>query len=419
MTKIFSALRQIKKDKASSFLLTISLLIILSVVFGMNILDTQIISPLANKKAPITKANEYEVFGFAPYWTINKLDNVDYNVLTTLSYFGVPINSDGTLDKSNVGYQTFESDKATDVFNKAHSYGTRVVLTITQMDNDSIKNLLDDKKAQEKAIKNSINLVDARGIDGINVDFEYVGDPGNEYRKKFTSFVGKLKNELNNKIPGSKLSVSVYASSVKLPKIYDIKGLSQNSDEIFMMAYDFATSGSDTVIPTAPLYGYKEGKYWYDVSTAVDDFLTQMPAKKLVLGLPWYGYNYPVSEPGIKVAKYQGYSYYYWYNRRRYLAQFLPTANAQTYQNAEDSITAEKEGWDDVGKVGWKAYQEDGIWRMIFLDDTKSLKLKYDFAKNKNLGGVGMWALGFDSGKTELWSLLSDEFGLELAKAVN
>ncbi|HVT01109.1 MAG TPA: glycoside hydrolase family 18 protein [Patescibacteria group bacterium] len=419
MTKILSNLNAIKNDRISRWLLTISACIVLSVIFGLSFLDVKMISPLGAKKtaeAP-QKKSQYEVFGFAPYWTIGKLENVDFNVLTTLAYFGVPVNPDGTLDKTNVGYQKFESEDATTLFNKAHSYGTRVVLTLTQMDNDSIMEFLDDSNAQRLAIKNSVKLVKDRNIDGINVDFEYVGDPGDEYRAKFTKFVGSLEASLHKSISNSNLSVSVYATSAKMPKLYDITSLSKNSDSIFMMAYDFATSGSSNAIPTAPLYGYKEGKYWYDISTAVDDFLAKMPANKLILGLPWYGYNYPVSQPEIKAAKYQGYSYYYWYNRKRYLAQFLPTANAQTYESAIDTIKAEKTGWDDIGKVSWMAYQEDGIWRMIFLDDSKSLKIKYDFAKDKKLGGVGIWALGFDSGKNELWSLLSDEFGVELAKA--
>jgi len=53
---------------------------------------------------------------------------------------------------------------------------------------------------------------------------------------------------------------------------------------------------------------------------------------------------------------------------------------------------------------------------MIFLDDSKSLKIKYQFAKEKNLAGVGMWALGFDDGKHELWNLLNLEFGNMLAR---
>ncbi len=401
-------------------LVSLSFLLLLGLYLSVNGKNIEtIISPIIATLSPLKPLNEakstHEVFGFAPYWTLHKLDNVDFSTLTTLAYFDVPITADGNLDKDSLGYQRFHSKQATELFQKAHDHGTRVVLTVTIMDNDTIEAFLDSEEAQERAISQAVTEVKNRGIDGINVDIEYVGDSGKARRDRFSAFVKNITDRMHESLPGSYVTVSVYASSVKVKKLYDIASIGNSSDGVFMMAYDFATSGSDTVIPTSPLYGYKEGKYWYDVSTAVEDFLVHMPAEKLILGLPWYGYNYPVSNPEVKASKYEGYSYYYWQNRRRQLAHFKPKANAQTYTAASEEITPEKTGWDDVGKVGWKAYQTDGIWRMIFLDDEKSLKLKYQFAKEKNLGGVGMWALGFDDGRHELWAQLKSEFGEKLA----
>lgn len=365
------------------------------------------------KKDP--NKNTYEVFGFAPYWTLNKLDNVNFNVLTTLAYFGLSVQIDGNVDVTDSGYQKFYSDEATQLFNKAHQNGTRVVATITQMDNASILSFLDDLQAQDRAIDNIVGIVESRGIDGINVDFEYSGDPGDAYRQQFSSFVGKLSKTMHTRMPGSNLTVSVYASAAKFPKIYDLATLSRETDGIFMMAYDFATAGSASAMPTSPLYGFKEGKYWYDVSTAVDDFLTQMPKEKLILGLPWYGYDYPVASPEVKAQRDYGYYTYYWYKGRQY-SRFVARSQAysSTYSLAKNGITPDQTGWDETAEVGWIAYQGNDGWRMMFLDDSQSLGIKYDFAKQKGLGGVGMWALGFDAGNTELWTLLEDKFGKKL-----
>lgn len=373
---------------------------------------SDILSPLAETKPG------YEVFGFAPHWTFNKLDNIDFETLTTLAYFGVEAKPDGNLDKEGVGYETFMSPKATQLFKKAHQNGTRVVLTITQMDNDNIKELMDDPALQESIITQTVEMVKNRGIDGVNIDFEYTGDPGQEYRDKFTLFSDNLTDRVHSEIPGSRVTASVYASAVKDPKIYDIKTLSEATDGIFMMAYDFAVAGSKNAIPTAPLYGYKEGKYWYDISTAVEAFLTQMPSNKLILGVPWYGYNYAVQSPKIKTPINRGYYTYYKRGRRTY-SQFVPLkSHAQTYALVKKELSADntgisnyQEGFDEIGKVSWKAYLEGGIWRMIFIDDVKSQAFKYDFAKEKNLAGVGMWALGFDDGNPEIWELLKDKFG--------
>lgn len=132
------------------------------------------------------------------------------------------------------------------------------------------------------------------------------------------------------------------------------------------------------------------------------------------MGLPWYGYNYPVTTPAIKAQKDYGYYSYYWYRGRRYKT-FIgrPGAYAATYATAKN-VTPDMQGWDDTAQVGWQAYKGDDGWRMIFLDDARSLSVKYDFAKAKGLGGVGMWALGFDDGNTELWQLLENKFGKKL-----
>lgn len=382
--------------------------IVFSPIFIKN---PSLISPLSEFKAQQNK----EVFGFAPYWNLNKLNNIDFSVLTTLAYFDVPVDGLGNMDTEGYGYQTFLGDQATNLFKKAHANGTRVVLTLTQMNNADIESLMDNPDGQDNLIQNVTSLVKKRGVDGVNVDFEYTGDPGAGYRNEFSDFVYNLTNKIHKEIPNSQVTVSVYASAVKDPKIYDIKKIAQVSDGVFMMAYDFATASADQVMPTDPLNGHKEGKYWYDISTAVDDFLKVMPSNKLILGLPWYGYDYPVDKPGVKEDTLPGYYSYYWWGGYRYSYYVAPPpSKTQTYAKVQNTIRPVKTGWDEYGKVGWKAYIEDGVWRMIFIDDVKSLKIKYDFAKDKQLAGVGIWALGNDEGKKELWSLLSDEFGNKL-----
>lgn len=412
---VINPIKEFVKSKANRYKLAVladllCLLLVVTYIVPVNLNGFSLLSPTPLK--PLTQnKGEYEVFGFAPYWTFNKLDSVDFTTLTTLSYFGIEVNGNGDLIKDDLGYETFQSEKATELFRKAHSYGTRVVLTLTQMNNDSILALMDSKEAQNNVIDQAVQEVKSRGIDGINIDFEYVGNPGQEYRDKFSKFIKMLTQKTEREIPYSHVSVSVYASAVKDPKIYDIATLAKNNIKIFMMAYDFAVAGSDNAIPTAPLYGYQKGKYWYDIATAVKDFLTLMPANKLILGVPYYGYNYLVYNPEVKA---ETRPYYSW--RGQPTAQTYALASNNIKPNME-GIDSYKTGWDPDGKVGWVAYHvtQTDTWRMIFLDDSRSLGLKYDFAKQQNLAGIGMWALGFDEGKTELWNLLREKFGAKLA----
>lgn len=405
-------------DKAwRSLTSSLSILCLLLLLTTNLHVPVNVTSPIINPLQPLqplaSSKKGYDVFGYAPYWTFDKLNTVDFSTLTTFAYFGVPVDSYGDLEQDDPGYTTFESDQATQIFKKAHSFGTSVLLTVTQMDNATIESFLDSDTAQTNAIANITAAVKARGIDGINVDFEYIGDPGYYYRNRFSTFIAHLTQAMHEQSPTSQVTIAVYASAAKPgeEKLYDIAALGKTVDRVFMMAYDFAVAGSDYAEPTAPLYGYKQGKYSYDVSTAVKDFLRLMPADKLILGVPYYGYSYVTyaAAPGSET-------------RPDWCGCGTSTAQTYDFALANDSLQADgvdgyKSGWDPIGEVGWKAYHDayNDTWRVIYLEDTRSLGLKYDFAKSENLAGVGIWALGFDDGHTELWSLLRQKFGTKLA----
>lgn len=406
------------KDNLWSLLNCALILICLSLAIVSNQKNittiTEIISPLAsattNTLTPLKEEKKgYQVYGYAPYWTINKLDNVDFNVLTTFAYFGVPIQTDGSLDRSDKGYEVFMSDKATNIFQRAHDAGTKVNLTVTLMENDKILAFLDDPRAQENTINEIVTEVKNRGIDGVSIDIEYAGKPHPSYRAKFTNFVKNTSDRMHTEMPGSQVTVAVYALSAKEQQLYDIGAIAQSADSVFMMAYDFSVKGSKTSQPTAPLFGHKEGKYYYDIATAVEDFLKVMPSEKLILGVPYYGYNYLVYEPQVKAATRPAWSW-----RGKPAVQTYSIAQANVNPNM-DGINDYKEGWDEAAQVGWRAYKlaESDTWRMVFVEDERSLGIKYDFAKSQNLAGVGIWALGFDDGHKELWTLLHNKFGVK------
>jgi MYXO-CTERM domain-containing protein len=47
----------------------------------------------------------------------------------------------------------------------------------------------------------------------------------------------------------------------------------------------------------------------------------------------------------------------------------------------------------------------------VWFDDAQSIVLKYRFIKAEKLAGAMIWALGYDSGRTELWQAIQDELG--------
>ena len=66
--------------------------------------------------------------------------------------------------------------------------------------------------------------------------------------------------------------------------------------------------------------------------------------------------------------------------------------------------------WDKVSQTSWLCWEQNGIWNQIWYDSDSSLGLKYELALTKSLKGIGIWALGYDEGRTELWNLIEKKF---------
>jgi hypothetical protein len=58
-------------------------------------------------------------------------------------------------------------------------------------------------------------------------------------------------------------------------------------------------------------------------------------------------------------------------------------------------------------------------WRQLYYDDATSLKAKYDLVNGYGLRGAGIWALGYDDGRTELNAALAEKFGAPLITAAS
>ena len=74
---------------------------------------------------------------------------------------------------------------------------------------------------------------------------------------------------------------------------------------------------------------------------------------------------------------------------------------------------------DNVEGVAWTAYRRENCsstygcvtsWRQLYMDDAYALRVKYDLVNNYGLRGAGIWALGYDNARPELWAAIKDKF---------
>ena len=64
-----------------------------------------------------------EVFGFAPYWTLSQSGGFNVSGISTLAYFSIDVNADGSLDKSGAGWAGYQSQDLANLVTRAHGVG--------------------------------------------------------------------------------------------------------------------------------------------------------------------------------------------------------------------------------------------------------------------------------------------------------
>ena len=160
----------------------------------------------------------------------------DVKDLTTLAYFSVDANANGTLDESGSGWNGYESQDLVNLVNRSHAAGDRVVLTVTDFSQSSLDAITSDPKAGARLSAALISAVSAKNLDGVNFDFE---GEGSGDQKGLTRLITQVSEALHAANPHWQVTMAVYASSAADPGgFYDIAALAPAVDGFFVMAYE-------------------------------------------------------------------------------------------------------------------------------------------------------------------------------------
>ncbi len=318
----------------------------------------------------------HSVFGYHPYWMGTAWQNYNYNLLTTIAYFSAEVTATG-------GLSALHGWPVTSLINEAHSHGVDVVLCATLFNSSNISTLLSSATYRQNLINNLLTQVQAGNADGVNIDFETF--PSSQ-KQNMVTFVTDLVSVFHNAIPGSQVTLATPA--VDWSNAWDLNALASISDGLFIMGYDYHYSGSSNTGANAPLTGGS-----YNVTNTVNYYLGQTGSNgaKIILGVPYFGFEWPTAS-GSAGAATTGSGSAYYYSAMEPLAQ--------TYGKL----------WDASSQTPWYHY-ESGGWYQGWYDDSASLALKYDLVLNSNLQGIGIWALGYDGNEAELWDAILTKFG--------
>jgi hypothetical protein len=319
----------------------------------------------------------HELFGFAPYWSLGGAAGFDVRDLTTVAYFGVDVAADGSLIQSGSGWQGYRSQALVDLIDRAHAAGARVVLTAKSFDGPTLDALSSTPGAADRLAGQLTAAIGQKRMDGANLDFE--GLHGAD-RPGFARFAARVSQLLHQANPHWQVTVDTYASSaLDTTGFFDVPALAAAVDGLFVMAYDMNHTSSPS--PVAPL----TGTAWND-TLAVSSYVAVAPAAKVLLGVPFYGYDWPTAGGGLGSAA---------------------TGPPSAVGYGQVAAARHAEQWDAAAQVPWTAYQDGaGQWHQVYYDDPQSLALKVQLADREGLGGLGIWALGMDGNDSSVMAAL-------------
>lgn len=347
-----------------------------------------------------------EVFGWHPYWMKSSWKNYPFNLLSTISYFSYNINPE---NGDPINMSDLKDWSESDFVSTAKENNTRVLLTVSLHGQKKIVSFLNNESLWENLFFNVSELIIGSNADGIDINFENLPpSQSSNYQKFVLEFKRYLDEEFykNNRSIPSFLSLTIPASSQM--QNYSIASLSKlvvpetNREAVnlfIIMGYDYHQS--DVPTPTSPLNSMDNSS---SLNKTVEIFNALSSAQdKTILALPYYGIMYNIepvrdtltnSQIGLK-------SYFDKKLTYKEINDFFVDNPDLKYQIDLDPVSMTKQ---------LSLVFDDNTMKEIFYDDSFTLSKKYSFAMNNEFKGIGIWALGYDNKRNELWSLIEDYF---------
>jgi spore germination protein YaaH len=350
----------------------------------------------------VTHRLSHEVFGYLPYWELN--DGTDpylrYDLLTTIAFFGINANSDGSLDTSLSGYKGYLSDRATNVIQHAHALGVRTVVTFQSFGTSKNAAFFTDPAAQATAIQQLVALMQARGADGANVDVELISGT---YFPAYGAFLGALRQAALAANPNAQISVATSASATGARMA--AAALANGVDRVFMMGYDYRTAGTNPIGSIDPLVRAGGG---LSLTSSLDTYASYgVPLDRVILGLPLYGRTWPTVSADLRAARQTDTSTYG--GAKVFYPRTLPdSAAGATFDYDPVEQSARLTLFDTTRNT----------WVQTYYDDPTTLAAKLSLANTRGLAGAGFWALGYDRGEPGYWDTVNDAFGASKLSAI-
>jgi spore germination protein len=257
---------------------------------------------------------------------------------------------------------------------RLRAQGLPLVPTLANVDEQgnwaypAVASVLHNPARAARQVAEIVTLVDSNHYAGIDLDYEdlQAGD-----RQAFTAFVTSLAGALHAK--GKILSVALFAKASNAgyaPRnvAQDYAAVGRVADQVRLMGYDYhwATSPPGPLAPVG----------W--IRDVISYAKTQIPASKIVLGIPEYGYDWSRGV-GTVIT---------WLQALRLSRQYHVPPR-----------------YDISSQSPWFSYADaSGHEHTVWFENAESSQAKLEVAQGAGIAGVYLWMYGSEDPGT--WSVL-------------
>lgn len=246
--------------------------------------------------------------------------------------------------------------------------GRNSILTLTPLgpdgrfSNNLIHQMLLNSASKERLMDELLSAMMTLDFAGVDVDFEYILA---EDRDLFTEFVAELRRRMNAN--GYRVSVALAPkTSADQPGLLyegkDYRGLGEAADEVLLMTYEWGYKYGPAMA-VAPLNKVRQ---------VVEYALTEIPAEKILLGVPNYGYDWTL--PFVRGE-----------------SEAVTIGNVEAVQIAIANNAEIR--FDELAQSPFFIYEKESIQHEVWFEDVRSLQRKYDLLEEYNLRGIGVWQI--------------------------
>lgn len=251
----------------------------------------------------------------------------------------------------------------------AHKNGYKVWALFSNSFDEPVKSgvFLNNTDARDNAIRQLLAFAALYKLDGINIDFENLRSSD---KSALTQFVRELSPLLREQ--GLVVSIDVNT----LP-CYDRKALGEIVDYVALMAYDQHWKGGGVA-------GSVSQVSWAD--RIVRLFLKDVPAEKLILGVPFYARLWKETLEDGKIQL---------------------TSQALSMDNMEKVLLENKaqKVWDGLCGQFFSEFTKDSSTYKAWLEDENSINLRMSLVHKHELAGAAAWRLDFEV--PEVWNIIN------------